>query len=92
MSIFRRLTENERISGWLVSHTAMDGANFFIVTTKNAPEGSGVRYIGNVFGSIGITILGLAPLWPFARRPDRRALWRLVDHQRGGDEPHGTVR
>jgi 4-amino-4-deoxy-L-arabinose transferase-like glycosyltransferase len=59
-------------------NTAMEGAAFFTVWSKNARPDSPPRYAGTVLGSVGIALLGLAPLWPFARRVDRRAAWLLA--------------
>jgi hypothetical protein len=58
--------------------TAMEGAAFFTVRTKDARPDSLTRYGGIVLGSVGIALLGLAPLWPFAHRVDRRAAWLLA--------------
>jgi hypothetical protein len=58
--------------------TAMDGAAFFTVWSKNARPDSPPRYAGTVLGSVGISLLGLVPLWPFAVGVNRRAAWLLV--------------
>jgi hypothetical protein len=58
--------------------TAMEGAAFFTVLSKNAGQDTLPRYAGTVLGSVGIALLGLLPLWPFAVRVDRRAAWLLA--------------
>lgn len=63
--------------------TAMDGSAFFTVRTREAREGRRPRDIaeawgGDVRGSLGVALLGLAPLLPFARRHDWRVYWALA--------------
>jgi hypothetical protein len=58
--------------------TAMEGAAFFTVWSKKAGPDTLPRYAGTVLGSVGIALLGLLPLWPFAARVNRRAAWLLA--------------
>jgi hypothetical protein len=64
-------------------NTAMEGAAFFTVWSNNArlrptPRDRMARYLGDVWGSIGVTLLGFVPLCLFGRSPDRRAAWLLA--------------
>jgi hypothetical protein len=63
--------------------TAMEGAAFFTVSSNNArreptPRNRWPRYLGNVWGSIGVALLGFTPLCFFARGLDQRGPWLLA--------------
>jgi hypothetical protein len=64
-------------------NTAMEGSAFFTVPTNSArqrrrPQDVLQAWMGDVFGSVGVALLGLVPLWPFAARRDWRVPWLLA--------------